>query len=307
MLANKLNYGDKIGIIAPSNPITDDLKDIFYNGINFIEKLGFKVEISDNIFSNSMNYSATPQEKVDDLHDMFMNEDIRAIICAQGGNTSNSCLSLIDWDIIKGNPKIFTGISDISVLLNAIYKKTGLVTFHGNDVIWGFGKNPSNYDKEEFINRFVLSKKEILPSNKKREELLKGNASGKLVGGNLRCLLKLSGTEYFPDFKDSILFIEDITEELDSLDSLLTQVEHIGIFEKINGIIIGYIDGIDNNDKKPTNLEEILLKKIGDKNIPILKAPDFGHNCFNSVLPIGAEVNIDTSKNEIKIINKFLT
>lgn len=83
-----------------------------------------------------MDYSATPQEKVDDLHNMFLNPDIKAIICVQGGNTSNSCLSLIDWDIIKRNPKIFTVISDISVLLNSIYKKTGLVTFHGNDVIW---------------------------------------------------------------------------------------------------------------------------------------------------------------------------
>lgn len=191
---------------------------------------------------------------------------------------------------------------------NPIYKKTGLITFHGNDILWGWGRNITNYDKKEFINRFIMGKKEILSSGRKRRTVIEGRASGVLLGGNLRCLLKLAGTPYFPDFKDSIFFFEDITEDLAALDSLLTQVEQPGIFEKLKGIIIGYIDGIDNNEMLSTRTEEILLEKLDRKNnkLPVLKAPDFGHNCANSVLPVGVKVEINTYGKEINIVEEFL-
>ncbi|MEC9489253.1 MAG: LD-carboxypeptidase [Halanaerobium sp.] len=306
MLASRLRFGDKIGIIAPSNPITEDLMGDFLRGVNFIEEMGFEVELGHNIYANSLAYSAKPEEKAADIHQMFRNPGIKAILCAQGGNTSNSCLPLLDWNLIKNNPKIFLGISDISVLLNAIYQKAGLITYHGNDVIWGFGKSPAEYEKSVFINRFVQGTKDIKesPANN-RLTIIAGEAEGRLLGGNLRCFLKLTGTEYFPQVDKFILFIEGMLNSLDRADSLLTQLQQIGLLERAQGIILGHIEGLDNLPERQGSFEEVLLRKL-NRRIPVLKTFDFGHNCPNTILPVGAIVSFNTDKKEILIRENLL-
>jgi muramoyltetrapeptide carboxypeptidase len=142
LIPAKLNKGDTIGIVSPSRPVFPELNEQFKRGVAFLEAHGFNVLVGEHIYSTTLGYAAAPLEKAEDLNRMFADESVRAIICSQGGTTANACLPYLDWDNMRAHPKIFLGMSDITVLLNAIHHKTGLVTFHGSDLMWGFGRNP---------------------------------------------------------------------------------------------------------------------------------------------------------------------
>ncbi len=240
----KLKKGDTIGVVSPSEPIENpEADEQFKSGIELLENLGFKIKLSK--FLSSKN----PNEKAQDINEMFKDSNVKAIIASQGGETANALLPFLDYRSIKNNPKIFLGISDITVLLNAINKKTGLVSFHGNDVKWGFGREPTDYDKKEFLETISNNKREI-PQNSERKIIRNGKATGKLIGGNLSCILKLAGTEYFPDFKDSILFLEEYKPTTEEVEYRLNQLKQIGVFNLVKGIVIGHIDGMKKSSNK---------------------------------------------------------
>ncbi len=135
MIPMRLKAGDAVGIVSPSTPVTGELEGQFRRGVEFLESLGLRPVIGEHVRSNTLGYAASPQEKSEDINRMVADTSIKAIMCSQGGATANACLPYLNWDAIRDNPKIFLGISDITVLLNAIHHKTGLVTFHGDDVM----------------------------------------------------------------------------------------------------------------------------------------------------------------------------
>ena len=304
LIPRRLNKGDAIGIVSPSSPVTPELNKQFKKGMEFLERLGFTCIVGKHVTSTSWGYAASPLEKAEDINQMFADDSIKAIICSQGGATANACLPYLDWKGIRDNPKIFMGISDITVLLNAIHHKTGLITFHGDDLMWGFGRNPTTYLEEEFIARLVQAKIGEIPPSRERRTIRKGAAEGKLLGGNLNCLLKLAGTPYFPDFTGAILFVEAIGITSEQCDHLFQQLKQIGVFTKIRGVLVGYIDGLQNNKKALVQMEDVLLRVTAEHDFPILKTDDFGHNCPNTVLPVGGEVRMDADKQTIKILEK---
>jgi len=292
---NKLNAGDTIGVVSPSEPIENpETDEQFKSGIKFLETLGFKVKLGR--FLSSKN----PREKAQDINEMFIDSDIKAIIASQGGETANALLPFLDYKAIKENSKIFIGISDITVLLNAINKKTGLITFHGNDVKWGFGRKPTDYDKKEFLNTLCKSQERDIPSNSERKIIREGKATGKLIGGNLSCILKLAGTEYFPDFKDSILFLEEYKPTTEEVEYRLNQLKQIGVFNLIKGVIVGHIEDMKKSDER--EFESILLEITQEYDFPILKTNHFGHNCPNTVIPLGIKAEIDCKNKSIKLL-----
>jgi muramoyltetrapeptide carboxypeptidase len=303
MLANHLSPGDTIGVVSPSTPVEPGNQQLA-NGVRLLERLGFKVILSKNVFANSLGYAASPTEKAADLMEMFANPAVKAIICSQGGDTANACLPYLNWQVIRDNPKIFLGISDITVLLNAIYAKTGLVTFHGNDVMWGFGRYPTAYDRQEFLARLVEGKIGKVNAAGLRTTIRNGHAEGRLLGGNLRCLLKLAGTPYFPDFDGALLFIESLGFEPATGDYMFRQLQQMGVFDQIRGVIVGYIDGVDNLPDATLHLEDILLNGTQDYHFPILKTNDFGHNTPNTTLPVGARVRMEADEREIEIVEE---
>ncbi len=316
MLAKSLQKGDTIGIIAPSKPITQDRKFMLDNAIKKFEELGLKVVCSKNCF-NIDKYEVSagePQERADDLNEMFLNPEIKAIYCAHGGDTANQILSLIDYETIEKNPKIFLGMSDIDVLHLAINTKTKLVVFHGSDPKSGRPGKPRdldiNYTWQNFQNRMINKSKEI-PASSERVCVREGIAEGKIIGCNLSSILKLAGTPFFPNFENSILFLEGYSENTKKAICQLQQLKEIGVFDKIKGIVIGYIFGfqdkewiVKNNIK--TKYEEIVLDITREYNFPILKTNDFGHNCPNCFLPIGANAKLDATGKTIKITQNFL-
>jgi muramoyltetrapeptide carboxypeptidase len=305
MRANRLQPGDTIGIAAPSNPVTPDNPQ-FLNGVACLERMGFQVKLASNVFSHSQGYAASPQEKAADLNQLFGDPRVQAILCAQGGDNCNAVLPYLDWELIARSPKIFSGISDITVLLNAINTRTGLVTFHGNDVMWGLGRTPTAYDLDEFKACLVQGRTGAIPPARPRKTVRPGVAEGRLLGGNLSCLRKLIGTPYWPDFTGAILFLECLGWDAPAIDCQLHHLRQLGVFEQVSGVLLGSISGLDDDPAAGPPFEEVLLNVLGETRLPVLKVFDFGHNCPNTVLPVGARVRMDTEKQEIVILEKVV-
>ncbi len=239
ILPPKLKLGDSIGIVSPSDPIgKETYAEQFARGIKIIDSMGFKIVLGKNL------NSPDPKKKSDDLNEMFSNPKIKAIICSHGGDSAEQTLPFVDWKAVKNNPKIFVGLSDITVFLNAIFQKTGLVTFHGDDVRFGFGKNSSEYDKREFVDLLVNGRVGEVRPNSERKTIRSGKASGRLLGGNVRCLLKLAGTEFWPDFKNSILLMEAYKATKEDCLKYFSKLKELGVFDEISGVIVGFIYGM---------------------------------------------------------------
>jgi muramoyltetrapeptide carboxypeptidase len=232
---------------------------------------------------------------------MFADKRIKAIFASQGGEGANTCLPYLDYSVMKEKPKVFLGMSDITVLLNAIYSEAGLVTFHGGDVIWGFS-SPSRYDREEFVGRLIQGKIGKVRKNSTWKSVRKGVAKGRLLGGLLGVLVDLAGTTYLPDFSGSILFLESFKPTPATCYRHFSHLKQMGVFDKVNGVVVGYIYGLQTSKRPVTQMEDILLKVAGEYDVPILKMNDFGHNCPNTVLPVGCRVRLDATAKELEIL-----
>ena len=300
MLANKLKIGDTIGVIAPDKALKSTDKIYLDNATKYFESIGLKVKYGKYLFSDKEYCAGTPKQRAEDLNDMFSDKDVKAIFTVKGGDMANGILPFIDFEKIQSNPKIFLGMSDITVLLCAINKMTGLVTFHCQDYIW-FGKDEvTEYDKNEIINKLFNANKTIIPYTEREFSNFNSNTiKGRIYGTNVRCLLKLLGTPYMPNLKDSVLFLEGYRSDIIQWNSMLEQYNQIGAFNK--AVVFGYIYQLQYEEENKYNIIDE-LRKI-NQNIPIVKTNDFGHKHANSIIPVGAKVSID-GKNII--VEEFL-
>jgi len=295
MIPNKLKKGDKIGVIAPSSPVTENNLEDINNAITLMEASGFEIFFGKNVFKNTLGYGATAKEKAEDINAMFANPEIKAIFCAKGGANSNSTFEYIDYEVIKKNPKILCGFSDSTSITNIIYEKTGLVTFSG-PTFKSLTSWETEYAYKQVINKFVLGKKDLGQEDDVFYTIKEGVAEGILIGGNLSLTANLSSGKYKIDFTDKILFIEELAAESDveMVSNYLYKMKQNGVFDKIKGIWVGNYEG-------EIPLEKILLDTLeGEYNFPIIKSNNFGHIDKKQVIPIGTKAKIDTSK-EIKI------
>lgn len=297
LIPQKLKRGDVIGVVAPSNPITDENIEELERARKIVENAGFKVKYSKNLFSNTNGYSATSKEKAEDINGMFRNKDVKMIWCAKGGQNSNSTFEYLDYDLIKNNPKIICGYSDITSLTNIITAKTGLVTFSGTN-FKTIATDETNHSYNEVIKRFVDGSLELGLEGEKYETLNEGVAEGQLIGGNLSLTRGLVSGKYSIDFTDKILFLEELgIETMPSLASnFLYYMKQNGIFDKIKGLWIGNYE-----HESGISLEKVILDVLEDEyDFPIIKSNNFGHTETKTVIPIGTKAKIDT-KNERKI------
>jgi len=282
-----------IGIIAPSRPIYNIKKEV-ESGIETLEKSGFAVKRGENLEKHFYYSAGTSGEKASDFNVMFSNPEVASIICATGGSSSNQILELIDFDVIKKNPKFFMGYSDITTLLLAIYKKTGLVTFHGPSM---YEMSMLNSGAKKMVLDMIKGREKKFDYPKKMKVLRPGKAKGKLIGGNLTLINSLLATPYMPDITGIILFWEEVGDSPAQIDFKLQELRLSGAFEKIKGMIVGYLS--DCVDKKypqdNRSIEEIILERTAGYDFPIIKVDYFGHDISNFyTFPIGANATIDT-------------
>jgi len=299
----KLQKKDTIGLISPAS-LPEDITKI-EEGVKYLEKIGYNVEVGKNVGKLNGYLAGSDKERVDDLHYMFQKKEIKAVFCLRGGYGSGRLLDKIDFNIIKKNPKIFVGYSDISALQLAIFKKTKLVTFAGPMIASDF-LNDLNNEAEDFFWSMLTSSKKIGKvksiGERQIQALRKGKARGTLLGGNLSVLVSLLGSNYLPKLDKNILLLEEICEPPYKIDRMFNQLRLSGAFGKISGVILGaFNDCLEENTQKSTlTLGEVIQDYLGDLKIPVLYNFSHGHIKENLTLPIGLSVKINTSKNFIE-------
>ena len=324
IVPDRLKKGDEIRIIAPSRSLKIIKQDVIDIATKRLQENGFKVSFSKNAIKyESENFKcASIKDRIKDLHEAFLDKNVKAIITAIGGYNVNQLLDYIDYDLIRNNPKIICGFSDITALLNSIYAKTGLITYIGTQ-FFSFGMKYGNeYSIEYFLKMCMNDEVDIFPSkewsndkwmnnqedrffikNDGMKVLNPGSAEGTIIGGNLCTLNLLQGTEYMPNLEDSILFIEDdgetgkyFNKEFDrNLQSLL----HCAKGKKIKGLVIGREEII--SEMNYNKWKEIFETKKELHNIPIIIDADFGHTTPIFTFPIGGNACISANEKEINI------
>lgn len=321
IVPERLKVGDEIRVIAPScslNMIDVAIREI---ANSCFKEMGLKVSFSKNAELVDEFVSSSIEARIEDLHEAFTDKNIKGILTTIGGYNANQLLQYIDYEMIKNNPKIFCGFSDITVLSNAIFAKTGLVTYSGPHYSTFGMKKGIDYTKEYFKKCFFNDKpfavepsaewsddpwfleqeNRIFYKNEGYKIINKGVAEGRIIGGNLCTLNLLQGTNYMPDLRDSILFLED--DELtfpENFDRDLQSLIHLPNFNQVKGIVFGRFQIVS----KMT--DELFLRIIQSKrelrSIPIVTNVDFGHTTPHITFPIGGLAKISLTDNvEIRI------
>lgn len=302
MIPKKLQKGDIIGIIAPSNPITKKSMIDINNSIKLLENSGYIIKMGKYALNNEYGYSASPESKAKDINEMFADDKIKMLFCATGGFNSNSLFDYLDYKLIKNNPKIICGFSDSTSLLNAIHEKTELVTFHG-PTLKSLTTWETDYGFKEIIKRFENQSLELGTPEDEYITVKEGFCEGKLVGGNLSLISKMVCGKYSVNFKDKILFIEDLGLESPEgmISNYLYYMKQNEVFDNISGIWIGNYEV-----ESGIGLEDIILQVLGNKyDFPIIKSNNFGHTDKKTVIPIGTMARIDTRKKvKIELLEK---
>lgn len=280
-----LKLGDTIGVMSPSSYVEKEDIDA---GVAVLEQRGFKVYVHPQTFERHNQSAGTNDQKIAALHALAADDTIKAVVFAGGGNRALHLLDKIDFNLIAAHPKIYMGFSDCTVLLNAIYARTGIVTFHG-PIIKRLAKNP----ELDFNLRFLIGEEKSIPLNGARI-LKRGATTGTLIGGNFSAFRRLIGTTEMPDATGAILFLEDVGEELSRIDADLCFYKRSGIFDKIHGLIFGqFSDMKDTGRPFGFTFEEIIAEHTANLNIPVLIDAPFGHAKGLPVFPIGANAKLD--------------
>lgn len=300
LLPSKLKIGDTIGVVAPSSPIIGDNIDELNKAKEIVERSGFKVKYSKNIFSNTNGYSATAREKAEDINTMFADNEVKMIWCAKGGNNSNSTFEYLDYELIKKNPKIICGYSDITSITNMITEKTGLVTFSGTN-FKTIATDETDFSYKQALSRFVDCSLEFGPENEEYITIQKGKAEGELIGGNLSLTRGMVAGKYSLDFTGKILFLEELGFETDpeATSNNVYYMKQNGVFYKIKGLWIGNYE-----HESGIALEKIIMDVLdGEYKFPIIKSNNFGHIERKTVIPIGTKAEINTDEDvKIKLV-----
>ncbi|MDU7955437.1 MAG: LD-carboxypeptidase [Clostridium perfringens] len=278
-----LNKGDKIGIISCSNGLSIKNKNLIDDLKLNLKSLDIEMVEGDTLYAKEYNlFSGTGEEKARALEKLFLDKDIKMIFDISGGDLANEVLDFLDFNLIKENPKPFFGYSDLTVLLNAIYSQCHITTYNYQlrNLIGKFKEE----QMQNFKASFIEGKEDIF--NLDYEWINGSHLEGVVVGGNIRCLLKLAGTKYMPDFKDKILFLESFSGNSAKMVTYITQYKNLGVFNEVKGIILGEFTEMERENLKP-DIVEILKRVIGEINIPILKTRDLGHGADAKCIPIG--------------------
>lgn len=297
----KLNKGDTIGILALSG-IVHSKKNVL-RAKRYFEDKGYKVVLSENVFDKNRYLAGTDEKKIQELHKFFENPEIKMILCARGGYGIIRLLDKINWNLIKKNPKIFAGYSDLTAFESMALTKTGLITFYAPQAQTDFGsENVSKMVEKSFFKTLTsINNLEIKPDKRKLKVYRAGSAKGILWGGNLATIVSLCGLDFIPDEK-FIFFAEDLNEPVYKIDKMMTQLLNIEKFRKnLQGIILG--DFLNSGNKK--YFDELFFELGGKCNVPILSGFKITHAKDKITLPYSAEAEFSTHSKILKI-DKYL-
>ncbi|MBU3215483.1 LD-carboxypeptidase [Clostridium estertheticum] len=298
MIGKRLRFGDTIGLISPASP--ENIEAI-KKAILFLNNLGFNVIEGKHLYDRWGYLAGKDKDRASDIMEMFKNKAVDMILCVRGGYGSSRLLPYLDYDIIKKNPKIFAGFSDITVFLNAFYEKCGLTTFHSP---MGTSNLEDVVTFKSFMFTFMEGYKPYTiknPDEFKISCINPGIVNGNLIGGNLGLICNSLGTPYEIDMRDKILFIEEVNEAPYRVDRILTQLLLSNKLKQCKGIVLGQFKDCDlPHYERSLTLEEVLEDRLYNLDIPMFSGFCSGHDYPKLTIPIGARVRMDA---ELGIIN----
>ncbi len=330
MKAARLRPGDTIGIVSPSWGGAAAYPHRLENGVSFLESQGYRVRVATHARNSAGFVSGTPEARVSDIHELFADPAVTAIVASIGGDHSCHLLPHLDFDLIRENPKIFMGYSDITVLNVAIWQRTGLVTFNGPALMTDFAEYPAplDYTTRSFEKAVCTGAPlgPVEPAESWTEEMLDwatktdltrarhlsvspgwtwlsgGTAEGELVGGCIESLQHLRGTEYWPDFGGRILFFETSEEKPSParVDGILMDYENMGVLDAICGLLFGR--PVFYSDKEKAELRDVIATRTAGYSFPVVTDMDFGHTAPQFVLPVGCRARIDSANEAFELV-----
>lgn len=332
IVPSRIKKGETIGFISPSAGPSPLAMHRVERAKAFLEKLGYKIKIAKHALQSKGNVSGTTEERVADLHDMFRDPEVTMVVCTTGGNDSNQLLKYIDYSLIRKNPKIFIGYSDITVLHYAIQSQAGLATYYGPCVMTQFGEYPEVLDytlryfnqevadgygggyeipasetwTDEFLDWFKkedLRRARTLKKNSGYEWIKEGTAEGRALGGAILSINHLAGTKYWLDPEGAIFFIDILKENgllnENAILSLLTDLDNLDVFERINGLIIGRPEGF--SEEETSRLKKKVSGFLKNKKCPILFNANIGHTDPIATIRYGRKIRLDSSRDSITV------
>ena len=303
-----LKKNSLITLIAPAGPITESQ---LAKAQENISGMGFRTCFTNRIFEKTGYLAGSDETRIADLHEAFENKEVEAILCIRGGYGATRIVDKINYHTIRKNPKIFIGYSDITVLLNSIFQKTRMITFHGVVGSSVF----SDYTRQLFTNILCNQLKDniIYTENNKTVKIISsGKSTGQLTGGNLSIIASLTGTSFELEFDNKIVFFEDVNEPPYKIDRMLTQLLLSGKLQKASAIILGEFKGCDIDNKEITkenslSLIEVFKDRLTCLGIPVIMGFSFGHVKNQALFPIGINACIDTNYPEIQLLGPIFT
>jgi muramoyltetrapeptide carboxypeptidase len=308
--ANRLKSGDTIGLIAPASNVWEN--DEINFAVEVLNSFGFKVKKGQHIYQRHGYLAGDAKARAADINTMFADKQVDGIFCLRGGYGSAQTLPYINFTLIKNNPKVFIGYSDITALLNAIFSKTNLITFHGPIARQNFSAYTLKNFKKVIFNPQVPFTLAEPPLSEKREGfaeqnnrlvvIQKGIAKGQLIGGNLSLMVKLIGTPYEPDYSHKILFLEDVEEEPYRIDGMLSHLNLAGRLTKLAGIAFGKCTDCNAAEAPSLSIEQVLKERLAHLNIPIISGLMIGHIENLATIPIGAMAQLDATNKTLTLL-----
>jgi muramoyltetrapeptide carboxypeptidase len=305
----RLAKGDTVGLIAPASNAGEDESIRFT--VDLVQSLGFHVKEGKYLYRRNQYLAGTDQERAEDVNTMFDDDEVDAIFCTRGGYGTPRILPYLDYDLIANNPKVFLGFSDNTAILAAMHVKSRLIGFHGPNM----GQNLSDYTLAEFkkvlVNPSPTAYIGQAPAIESREGFVErtnritritgGIATGHLVGGNLSLVATLIGTPYEPDFRGSILFLEDTNEAPYRIDRMLTQLWLAGKLQQAAGIAFGKFTKADD-EGNTFSIEEVIRMRCEPLGIPVIRGLMIGHVQDKTVVPIGLPAKLDADAGTLQLL-----
>ena len=311
--APRLKAGDSVALINPSGAIYE--REPYTIAIESLQALGFKVREAPNLRARYGHLAGTDRQRADDVNAMFADPAVHGLLAMTGGSGGNRMLPLVDYELIRRNPKFLGGFSDLTALINAVYAKTGLVTFHAP-----MGASEWNAFSVDHFKRTAMQAEAMSLSNPRPDDdalvskagriatIRGGSARGPLVGGNLAVLTSMAGSPYWPQFKGAILILEDVNEFIYRVDRMLSTLKIAGVLDQLAGVVLGAFTNCTPGDGFGTlTLDEVFDDYFKPLNIPVFRGAQFGHIKRKFTLPIGLPVEMDAGAGTLRFLSGAVT
>lgn len=299
----RLRKGDVIGVIAPASPMKPELLE---KGVQYLESLGYRIKLGRYVQREHGYLAGTDAERARDLNSMFRDKRVNAIICVRGGYGAPRLLPMIDYAAIRKHPKIFVGYSDITALQLAILRRTGLLTFSGPMVAADMGRGIDPFSEAQFWSMITEPEAygDLQPQQEKEfAGITNGKISGRLIGGCLSLVATVAGSSFMPSLKNSILFLEEIGEDIYRIDRYLVHLREMGLLRQIGGFVLGQMVDCGSSSGTPSlSLEDLMRDFIRPLRVPALMNLEYGHASRKHTMPIGGRAELIVTARQKRLI-----